>query len=89
MCLTQTLSALNGALSVLQLSPDFSQEKTRQQAPVHEEKETAGDAGHVTAAEEVEPRHRGDVQGGPTRHAATEPPAGPVSAAAGAYDEPS
>ena len=29
------------------------------------------------------------MQGGPSGHAPTEPPPGPVSAAAGAYDEPS
>lgn len=28
------------------------------------------------------------MQGGPPSHAPTEPPPGPVSAAAGAYDEP-
>ena len=29
------------------------------------------------------------MQGGPSSHASTEPPPGPVSAAAGTYDEPS
>ncbi|XP_045921557.1 myb/SANT-like DNA-binding domain-containing protein 1 isoform X2 [Micropterus dolomieu] len=66
-----------------------SQEKACQQAPIHEEKETASDAGHVAATKEVEPGHRGDVQRGPSCHAPTEPPAGPMSAAAGAHDEPS
>lgn len=85
----KTLPALKGPFSVLQLSPYFSQEKACQQAPVREEKETASDAGHVAATKEVEPGHRGDVQGGPSSHAPAEPPPGPVSAAAGAYDEPS
>lgn len=78
-----------GSFSVLQLSPNFSQEKTCQQAPVHKEKETANNAVHVAATEEVESGHRRDVQGGPSSHTATEPPPGPVSADAGPHDEPS
>ncbi|KAA8579150.1 hypothetical protein FQN60_007270, partial [Etheostoma spectabile] len=85
----KSLPALRDPFSVLQLSPYFSQKKTRQQAPFHEEKETASDAGHVPATKKVEPGHRGDVQGGPSSHAPTEPPPGPVSAVAGTYDEPS
>lgn len=84
---TQSLPALNGPLSLLQLPSYLSQEKACQQTSVHEEEEAAGDAGHAAATEEVEPSHRGNVQGGPPGHAPTEPPSGPVSAAAGAYDE--
>lgn len=84
----QTLHALKGSLSVLQLPPAFKQEEACQQTSVHQEKKTASYAGHAPATKEVEPGHRGDVQGGPPGHAPTEPPAGPVSAAAGAHDEP-
>lgn len=86
---SQSLRELKSPFSVLQLSPDFSQETTCQQAAVHKKKETPGDAGHAAATEEVEPGHRGDVQGGPSSPAPAEPAPGPVSAAAGAYDEPS
>lgn len=82
------MSALKGPFSVLQLSSYFSQETTCQQAPLHKEKESTGDAGYAAATEEVESGHRGDVQGGPSSPAPAEPPPGPVSAAAGAYDEP-
>lgn len=80
--------ALKGLSSALQLSSYISQEKTCQQAPVHQEKETADDAGHATATEEIKSGHRGDMQGGPPSTAPAEPPAGPVSTAAGTYDEP-
>lgn len=75
-------------LSAPQLPPGLSQEETCQKVPVPEEEEAAGHAGHAPAAQEVQPGDRGDVQGAPPIHAPTEPPAGPVSAAAGEDDEP-
>lgn len=75
-------------LTCPQLSPYVSQETTRQQTNVHEEKEAAADAGHAAAAEEVESGHRGDLQGSPSSLEAAESPPAPVSAAAGAHDEP-
>lgn len=75
-------------LLVRQLPSYLGEEEACQQASRREEEEAAGDAGHATAAKEVEPGHRGDVQGGPSSHASAEPAPGPVSAAAGAHDEP-
>lgn len=71
-----------------QLTSYLGQEEEGQQAPVLEAEETASLAGYAAATEEVEPGHGGDVQGGASSRAPTEPPPGPVPAAAGAHDEP-
>lgn len=76
-------------ISVFQLTSYFSQEEICQQAPVNEEEETAGDAGHAAGTKEVKSGYRGNMQGGPSSHAPAEPTPGSVSAAAGAYDESS
>ncbi|TMS01897.1 Myb/SANT-like DNA-binding domain-containing protein 1 [Larimichthys crocea] len=44
--------------------PTSARKRHCQQAPVHKEKETANNAVHVAATEEVESGHRRDVQGG-------------------------
>lgn len=81
-------TALRGPFSILQLTSYFSQKATCPQALVSQEEETTSDAGHAAATEEVDTGYRRDVQGGPSGRAPAEPPAGPVSAAAGTYDEP-
>lgn len=80
--------ALRRPFSFLQLTSHFSEKATCPQALVSQEEETTSDAGHAAATEEVDTGHRRDVQGGPSGRAPAEPPAGPVSAAAGTYDEP-
>lgn len=80
--------AVKPSASVPQLPARLVQEAARQEVPVPEEEEAADDGRLAEAAEEVDPGHGGDVQGGAPVLAPAEPPPGPVSATAGEDDEP-